>query len=95
MKAGEEQGGTSSPSNWLFQSSTLLKSLEGQCSGLYLTSVDGKYVSERVAEGYVYDCNAGTADQRTQQADTPDIITKRMQHIAQTWADLIYGLGGE
>eukprot|EP00957_Ditylum_brightwellii_P154357 11746177-Ditylum_brightwellii.AAC.1 len=95
MKAGKGKGKTSSPSNWLFQSSTLLKSLEDQCSSLYLTSVDRKYVSEQVAEGYVDDCNAGTADQQTQQSDTPDIITKRMRNIAQTWADLIYGSGGE
>eukprot|EP00957_Ditylum_brightwellii_P169877 12929622-Ditylum_brightwellii.AAC.1 len=51
-KAGKGQGKTSSPSNWLFQSSTLLKSLEDQCSVLYVTSFDGKYVSEQVAEGY-------------------------------------------
>eukprot|EP00957_Ditylum_brightwellii_P011133 843796-Ditylum_brightwellii.AAC.1 len=51
MKSGKGQWTTSSPSNWLFQSSTLLKSLEDQCSGLYLTSVDKKYVSARVAEG--------------------------------------------
>eukprot|EP00957_Ditylum_brightwellii_P102759 7831129-Ditylum_brightwellii.AAC.1 len=95
MKAGEKQGKTSSPSNWLFQSSTLLKSLEDQRSGLYLTSVDEKYVSAHVAEGYVDDCNAGTADQQTQQSDTPDFITQQMQNIAQTWADLIYGSGGE
>eukprot|EP00957_Ditylum_brightwellii_P073668 5597538-Ditylum_brightwellii.AAC.1 len=63
--------------------------------GLYLTSVDAKYVSERVAEGYVDDCDAGTVDQRTQSANTPEITTERMQNIAQTWADLIYGSGGE
>eukprot|EP00957_Ditylum_brightwellii_P027042 2045215-Ditylum_brightwellii.AAC.1 len=74
MKAGEGQGKTSSPPNWLFQSSTLLKSLEDQCFGLYLTS---------------------TADQQTQQSDTPEIITERMRNTGQTWADLIYGLGGE
>eukprot|EP00957_Ditylum_brightwellii_P029567 2234119-Ditylum_brightwellii.AAC.1 len=32
MKGGEGQGKTSSPPNWLFQSSTLLKSLEKQCT---------------------------------------------------------------
>eukprot|EP00957_Ditylum_brightwellii_P168597 12832769-Ditylum_brightwellii.AAC.1 len=95
MKAGKGQGKTSFPSNWLLQCSTLLKSLEDQCSGLYLTSVDGKYVSERVAEGYVDECDAGTADQQTQQSDTLDIITKQMRNIAQTWADLIYGSDGE
>eukprot|EP00957_Ditylum_brightwellii_P132857 10131383-Ditylum_brightwellii.AAC.1 len=95
MKGGEGQGKTSSPPNWLFQSLTLLKSLEEQCTGLYLTSIEQKYTSKRVAEGYVDDCNAGMADQRTQQTDTPDIITEMMREIAQTWADLIYGSGGE
>eukprot|EP00957_Ditylum_brightwellii_P073921 5617242-Ditylum_brightwellii.AAC.1 len=47
MKGGEGQGKTSSPPNWLFQSSTLLNSLEEQCKGLYLTSVDNKYVSDQ------------------------------------------------
>eukprot|EP00957_Ditylum_brightwellii_P096069 7319474-Ditylum_brightwellii.AAC.1 len=66
MKGWEGQGKTSSPPNWLFQSSMLLKSLEEQCKGLYLTNVDGKYESKR-AEGYVDDCNAVTADQKTQK----------------------------
>eukprot|EP00957_Ditylum_brightwellii_P134186 10230428-Ditylum_brightwellii.AAC.2 len=50
MKGGEGQGKTSSPPNWLFQSSTLLKSLEEQCDGLHLTSVDRKFESKQVAE---------------------------------------------
>eukprot|EP00957_Ditylum_brightwellii_P023555 1777949-Ditylum_brightwellii.AAC.1 len=83
------------PPNCLFQSLTLLKSLEKQCTDLYLTSIDKKYVPKRVAEGYVDDCDAGTAYQRTQQMDTPDIITERMREIVQTWADLIHGSGGE
>eukprot|EP00957_Ditylum_brightwellii_P027033 2044527-Ditylum_brightwellii.AAC.1 len=95
MKGGEGQGKTSSLPYWLFQSSTLLKSLEEQCTGLYLTSIDKQYVSQQVAEGYVDDCDAGTADQCTQQTNTPEIITERMRDIAQTWADLIYGSGGE
>eukprot|EP00957_Ditylum_brightwellii_P123359 9406123-Ditylum_brightwellii.AAC.1 len=41
MKRGKGQGKTSSLPNWLFQSSTLLNSLEVQCEGLYMTSVDG------------------------------------------------------
>eukprot|EP00957_Ditylum_brightwellii_P078753 5987556-Ditylum_brightwellii.AAC.1 len=41
MKGSKGQGKSSSPPNWLFQSSTLLKSLEDQCDGLYMTSVDG------------------------------------------------------
>eukprot|EP00957_Ditylum_brightwellii_P050268 3812139-Ditylum_brightwellii.AAC.1 len=62
MKGGEGQDKTSSPLNWLFQSLTLLKSLEEQCTGLYLASMDKKYMSKRVAEGYVNDCNARLAD---------------------------------
>eukprot|EP00957_Ditylum_brightwellii_P175432 13355091-Ditylum_brightwellii.AAC.1 len=63
MKGREGQGKTSSPPNWLFTSSTLLNSLEEQCTGLYLPSVDGNYVSDCVAEGFVDDTDAGTADQ--------------------------------
>eukprot|EP00957_Ditylum_brightwellii_P103187 7864445-Ditylum_brightwellii.AAC.1 len=77
------------------EDSTLLKSLEGQCTGLYLTSVDQKYISEQVAEGYVDNCDAGTADQQTQCTDTPEIIMEKMRVIAQMWADLIYASGGE
>eukprot|EP00957_Ditylum_brightwellii_P055499 4205587-Ditylum_brightwellii.AAC.1 len=95
MKGSKGQGKTSSPPNWLFQSSTLLKSLEDQCGGLYITSVDGKYESSRVAEGYVDDCDAVTADQRTQDRDTPESIQEKMRGVAQTWADLIYGSRGK
>eukprot|EP00957_Ditylum_brightwellii_P120635 9202577-Ditylum_brightwellii.AAC.1 len=95
MKGGEGKGKTSFPPNWLFQSLALLKSLEEQCTGLYLTSVDQKYASKHIAEGYVDSCNAGTADQQIQRTDTPEIITERMRVIAKTWADLIHGSGGE
>eukprot|EP00957_Ditylum_brightwellii_P064169 4868953-Ditylum_brightwellii.AAC.1 len=61
MKGGERQGETLSPPNWLLQSSMLLNSLEEQCEGLYLTSVDRNYESKQVLEGYVNDCDAVTA----------------------------------
>eukprot|EP00957_Ditylum_brightwellii_P064782 4915810-Ditylum_brightwellii.AAC.1 len=95
MKGGEGQGKTSSPPNWLFQSSTLLKLLEEQCTSLYITSVDKKYETEQGAEGYADNCDAGTADQQTEQSDTPAIITEKMRVIAQIWEDLIHGSGGE
>eukprot|EP00957_Ditylum_brightwellii_P154794 11781217-Ditylum_brightwellii.AAC.1 len=79
MKGGKCQGKTSSPPNWLFQSSTLLNSLEDQCDGLYMTSVDGKYESSQVAEGYVDDCNAVTADQQTQDYNTLETIQEKMR----------------
>eukprot|EP00957_Ditylum_brightwellii_P023554 1777948-Ditylum_brightwellii.AAC.1 len=53
------------------------------------------YVSKWVVEGYADDCDTGTADQRTQQTDTLDVIAERMQEIAQTWAYPIYWSGGE
>eukprot|EP00957_Ditylum_brightwellii_P006007 455575-Ditylum_brightwellii.AAC.1 len=77
MKGGEGQGERSSPSNWLFQSSTFLKSLEVQCNVLYLTSVDRKYESKQVAEGYVDDCDAVTADQQIQEGDMPEMIQEK------------------
>jgi hypothetical protein len=51
--------------------------------------------SEQIAEGYIDDTDAVTADQQTQPTDTPEIITEQMQNIAQTWSDLICGSGGE
>eukprot|EP00957_Ditylum_brightwellii_P054664 4142029-Ditylum_brightwellii.AAC.1 len=82
IKGGEGQRKASSPPNWFFQSSILLNSLKEQCEGLYLTSVDKKYVSDWVAEGYVDNMDATTTDQCTQAMDTPTIITAKMQHIA-------------
>eukprot|EP00957_Ditylum_brightwellii_P061280 4650613-Ditylum_brightwellii.AAC.1 len=77
MKGGEGQGKTSSPPNWLFTSSTLLNSLEEHCTGLYLPSKDGKFVSDHVGEGFVDDTDAGTVDQHTQNTDTPDIVVEK------------------
>eukprot|EP00957_Ditylum_brightwellii_P044685 3387989-Ditylum_brightwellii.AAC.1 len=84
MKGSKGQGKTSSPPNWLFQSSTLLKSLEEQCTSLHITSVDKKYVTKQIAEGYTDNCDVGTVDQQTQQSDTPAIIAEKMRVIAQT-----------
>eukprot|EP00957_Ditylum_brightwellii_P064128 4865232-Ditylum_brightwellii.AAC.1 len=84
MKGGEGQGKTFSPTNWLFQSSTLLNSLDEQYTELYLTSFDEKYVSERVTEGCVDDTDTVTADQYTQKTDTPKIIMDCMTAITQT-----------
>eukprot|EP00957_Ditylum_brightwellii_P068425 5195148-Ditylum_brightwellii.AAC.1 len=77
MKGGKGQGKISSPPNWLFQSSTLFNSLEVQCEALYLTSVDGKYVSKWMVEDYVDDCNAAIANQRTQAVETPETIQEK------------------
>eukprot|EP00957_Ditylum_brightwellii_P200029 15248855-Ditylum_brightwellii.AAC.2 len=95
MKGEEGQCKISFPPNWLFQSSTLLTSLREQCTGLYLISVDKKFISKQEAKKYVDDTDTVTADQRTQASDTSAIITDQMKVITQTWSDLIHGSGGE
>eukprot|EP00957_Ditylum_brightwellii_P108953 8311646-Ditylum_brightwellii.AAC.1 len=78
MKGGEGQGETSSPPNWLFQSSMLLKTLEEQYKNLYLTSVDMRYESNQVAEGYVDNYDTVMTDQQTQEDDTPETMQEKM-----------------
>eukprot|EP00957_Ditylum_brightwellii_P000927 74647-Ditylum_brightwellii.AAC.1 len=45
-KYGEGQGKTSSSSNWLFTSCSLLADLHGLCSEIYLSSVCGRFTSQ-------------------------------------------------
>eukprot|EP00957_Ditylum_brightwellii_P103510 7886698-Ditylum_brightwellii.AAC.2 len=54
-KFGKGQGKTSSPANWLFQSSMLLSALHHLCIGIHLFSVCHKCVAKQVAEAYVDD----------------------------------------
>eukprot|EP00957_Ditylum_brightwellii_P076596 5822014-Ditylum_brightwellii.AAC.1 len=52
-KFGEGQGETSSPPNWLFQSSTLLNALHALLMGIQLVSACRNFFAKRVAEAYV------------------------------------------
>eukprot|EP00957_Ditylum_brightwellii_P109297 8337036-Ditylum_brightwellii.AAC.1 len=63
---GESQGKTSLYSNWLFTSCSLLVALHSLCYGIYLSSVCGKFTSQRVADAYVDDTNAAAIGQRSQ-----------------------------
>jgi hypothetical protein len=92
-KFGEGQGKTLSPSNWLFTSSTLLNALHTLCTGLFITSICKKIVSKRVAEAYVDDSDCTLADQRTQD-DSLTQIRDKLENIAQTWKQLLFGSGG-
>ena len=92
-KFSEGQGKTSSPSNWLFTSSTLLNALHSLCTGLFITSICKKIVSKRVAEAYVDDSDCTLADQRTQD-DSPTQICNKFENIAQTWEQLLFSSGG-
>eukprot|EP00957_Ditylum_brightwellii_P130682 9969540-Ditylum_brightwellii.AAC.1 len=82
-KFGEGQGKTSSPSNWLFQSSTLLKALHYLCVGIHLFSVCRKFVEKHIAEAYVDDADCTYVDQSDQENETPTRIRNRLKKIAQ------------
>eukprot|EP00957_Ditylum_brightwellii_P119473 9115514-Ditylum_brightwellii.AAC.1 len=69
-KYGEGQGKTSLPSNWLFTSCSLLATLHSLFSGIYLSSVCGRFTPQRVAEAYVDDTDAAIIDQRSQSEET-------------------------
>jgi hypothetical protein len=92
-KYGEGQGKTSSPSNWLFQSSTILLALHALVTGVLLTSICNRFKSQRVAESYVDDTDCMYCDQSAQNKDT-DVISAKIQHTAQTWETLVFGTGG-
>eukprot|EP00957_Ditylum_brightwellii_P031427 2382927-Ditylum_brightwellii.AAC.1 len=63
---GEGQGKTSSPSNWLFQISTLLGTLHKMVIGIQRLSVCKKNIEKRVAEAFVDDTNCTYVDQDDQ-----------------------------
>eukprot|EP00957_Ditylum_brightwellii_P066691 5061069-Ditylum_brightwellii.AAC.2 len=71
---GEGQGKTSFPSNWLFQSSTLLNALHLLCKGIFLFSVCKKFVERRVAETYVDNADCSYVNQKDQANETPTHI---------------------
>eukprot|EP00957_Ditylum_brightwellii_P113294 8638611-Ditylum_brightwellii.AAC.1 len=93
-KFGEGQGKMSSPSNWLFQTSTLLTTMHGSCKG-FLFSVCKRFVEKRVAEAYVDDADCSYVDQNDQANETPTYICDCLQNIAQVWENLIFGSGGQ
>eukprot|EP00957_Ditylum_brightwellii_P177594 13527512-Ditylum_brightwellii.AAC.1 len=93
-KLGEGQGKTSSLSNWLFQSSTLLNTLHYLCVGIHLFSVCRKFVGKRVAEAYVDDADCTYVDQSDQENETPTRIQDRLKKIAQWLIWWIWENGG-
>eukprot|EP00957_Ditylum_brightwellii_P040237 3044608-Ditylum_brightwellii.AAC.1 len=93
-KVGEGQGKASSPSNWLFQLSTILNTLHALVSGIFLISICQKFTVKCTAEAYVDDTDCTYIDQ-TNQNEPPAQIRQKIQHIAQTWENLLYSTGGE
>eukprot|EP00957_Ditylum_brightwellii_P207092 15351422-Ditylum_brightwellii.AAC.1 len=90
----EGQGKTSSPSNWLFQISTMLGALRWLVLGINMFSVCKQYIENRVAESFVDDTDCTYLGQQDQKNETLTRIRDRLQSIAQTWENLIFGSGG-
>eukprot|EP00957_Ditylum_brightwellii_P207299 15352356-Ditylum_brightwellii.AAC.1 len=94
-KFDKAQGKTSSPSNWLFQSSILINALHYLCVGIHLFIVCWKFVEKHIAEAYVDNADCTYVDQSDQENETPTRIQNRLKNIAQVWENLIHGSGGE
>eukprot|EP00957_Ditylum_brightwellii_P059146 4488097-Ditylum_brightwellii.AAC.1 len=82
-KYGKGQGKTSSPSNWLFQISTMLSALHSLVLGINMVSVCKRYVKDQVAESFVNDTDCTYLDQQDQENETHTRIRDRLQSIAQ------------
>eukprot|EP00957_Ditylum_brightwellii_P007205 547179-Ditylum_brightwellii.AAC.2 len=87
----EGQGKASSPSNWLFQISTLLGAFHKMVLGIQMFSVCKRYIEKRVAEAFVDDTDCTYVDQDDQVNITPTCIQDRLKSVAQTWENLIFG----
>eukprot|EP00957_Ditylum_brightwellii_P167279 12733965-Ditylum_brightwellii.AAC.1 len=66
-KYGKGQGETSSPANWIFQSSTILAALHALASGIVLCSTCGWLTSKQTAESYVDNTDCTYCGQTKQQ----------------------------
>eukprot|EP00957_Ditylum_brightwellii_P095744 7294888-Ditylum_brightwellii.AAC.2 len=68
-----------SPSNWLFQLSTILNVLHALVNGIFLVSICKKFISRRAAEAYVNNTDCTHLDQSKHQM----------------WETLLYSTGSE
>eukprot|EP00957_Ditylum_brightwellii_P099106 7548385-Ditylum_brightwellii.AAC.1 len=92
---GKGQGKGSSLSNWLFQVSTLLMDLHSLCTGVRLFSVWKTKKAERMADAYVDNMGNAYVDKDKHKDETPTTICDNIEHIAQTWEQLLYSSGGK
>eukprot|EP00957_Ditylum_brightwellii_P102449 7809354-Ditylum_brightwellii.AAC.1 len=77
-KYSEGKGKTSSPSNWLFQISTLLSTLHSLVLGINMVSMCKRYVKDHVAESFVDDMDSTYLDQQDQENKTLTRIRDRL-----------------
>eukprot|EP00957_Ditylum_brightwellii_P015090 1138281-Ditylum_brightwellii.AAC.1 len=71
------------------------KQLHSLCTGVKPFSVCKRKKAERVADAYVDDTGNTYINEEKQKDKTPTTICDNIQHIAQTWEQLLYGSGGE
>eukprot|EP00957_Ditylum_brightwellii_P090845 6917731-Ditylum_brightwellii.AAC.1 len=67
----------------------------GEGQGVELFNVCKTKKAERVADTYVDDTGNMYVNKEKQKDKTPTIIRDNIQHIAQTWEQLLYGSGGK
>eukprot|EP00957_Ditylum_brightwellii_P192624 14665736-Ditylum_brightwellii.AAC.1 len=72
----------------------MLSALHSLVLGINMVSVCKRYVEDRIAESFVDDTDCTYLDQQDQENETPTRIRDRLQSIAQTWENLIFGSGG-
>eukprot|EP00957_Ditylum_brightwellii_P048640 3690810-Ditylum_brightwellii.AAC.1 len=79
---GQEKG--SSPSNWLFQVSTLLAALHQLCTRVKLFSICRKKKAKQGDDAFVDDTGNTYVNKENQSKETPELIRDNIRHIAQT-----------
>ena len=92
---GSGQGSGNSPCIWLFISSTLFDIHATQAHGARFTTPDGSQSVRITMVGFVDDSTGTCNDFRPQQQDPLPTLTKKMEHDAQIWNDLLHCSGGK
>eukprot|EP00957_Ditylum_brightwellii_P059837 4542780-Ditylum_brightwellii.AAC.1 len=72
----------------------MLSILHSLVLGINMVSICKRYVKDRVAESFVDDTDCTYLDQQDQENEIRTRLRDRLQSIAQTWENLIFGSGG-
>jgi len=92
---GSGQGSGNSPAIWLFISSTICDIHQTISYGASFTNPEGNESVRISMVGFVDDCTCTYNDFRPQTELDYKTMTRRMQHDAQTWNDLLWCTGGK
>jgi hypothetical protein len=92
---GSGQGSGNSPAIWLFISSTICDIHQTISYGASFTNPEGNETVRLSMVGFVDDCTCTYNDFQPQTELDYKTMTRRMQHDAQTWNDLLWCTGGK